>query len=59
MGYFLLSILLIIYLLPALQAYNRRHRNRASILIINVLLGWTFVGWAITLAWAYSKDVEQ
>jgi len=53
----LLSLLLmigfvIIYLLPSMIAINRAHPYQASIIVLNVLLGWTLIFYAITLAWA-------
>ncbi|HLZ70089.1 MAG TPA: superinfection immunity protein [Dehalococcoidia bacterium] len=45
-----------IYLLPAELAYARRHRNRGALLMLNLLGGWTIVGWAIALIWALYRD---
>ena len=44
---------LALYFLPALIAYKRGHANKGAILIVNFLLGWTFIGWAGTLVWAF------
>jgi hypothetical protein len=41
-----------LYLIPTLIAYRRRHHNRAAIALLNILLGWTFFGWALALIWA-------
>ena len=38
------------YLLPTLIAYGRRTTNRASVAILNILLGWSVIGWVIALA---------
>ncbi len=49
---FVFSFLLIfgvLYLMPSVVAYNRDHRNTASILMLNLFLGWTFVGWVVSL----------
>jgi phosphotransferase system glucose/maltose/N-acetylglucosamine-specific IIC component len=40
------------YLFPALVAWTRRHRQRHAITVLNLLLGWTFVGWVEALVWA-------
>ena len=45
-------IVLALYLIPALVAYNRQHPNAGAILILNLLLGWTVVGWIVSLVWA-------
>jgi hypothetical protein len=43
-----------IYFLPAIAAYNKK--NFTSITVLNLFLGWTFVGWVIALVWALKKD---
>lgn len=40
------------YLVPAIIAALRRHRNDGAILALNILFGWTFVGWGVALVWA-------
>jgi hypothetical protein len=42
------------YFLPAILAGGRHHHNTGAIFIINLLLGWTLVGWAVALAWAFT-----
>lgn len=39
-----------IYFLPTIVAQNPR--DRPSIFVINLFLGWTFLGWVLALAWA-------
>ena len=46
---------LLIYLLPALIAFCRRHRNRWIILLINMVFGGTVLGWFAALIWALNK----
>lgn len=41
------------YLLPTLVALKRGVPDRGSVAVINVLLGWTFLGWVIALALAF------
>lgn len=56
-GIVLLILLTILYFLPAIIAYKKEHVNKGIILLINFLLGWTFVGWAGCLVWAFiDKD---
>jgi hypothetical protein len=40
------------YLLPALIGSIRRVPDAGTVVAINVLLGWTLIGWAIALAMA-------
>jgi hypothetical protein len=44
-----------LYLLPAIVADARRHRHFIAISLLNVFLGWTFVGWVIALIWGWSE----
>jgi hypothetical protein len=48
-------LVLTIYFWPALVADRRHHHNRTSIWVVNIFLGWTFIGWVVALAMAYSK----
>ena len=45
-----------LYFLPAIVASKKR--NYTAILILNLLLGWTLIGWVIALVWATCKDKE-
>lgn len=57
MGVFILfAIGLVIYFIPTFVAHNRQHKQQSSIVILNVFLGWTFVGWVIALIWAVKED---
>lgn len=54
----LFAVLLIPYLLPSLVAYRRWHRSYKAIIALNILLGWTFLGWVACLVWSLSGDTE-
>lgn len=43
---------LFVYLLPSFVAYQRWHSSRAAILILNVFLGWSVIGWLGALIWS-------
>ena len=40
------------YGLPALVAVCRRHPRAEAIALLDLLLGWTVLGWLVLLAWA-------
>lgn len=44
---------LAVYFAPYLIARARRHRQRAAIFWLNVLVGWTFFGWVAAWVWAF------
>ena len=49
------AALVSLYLLPYLTAKERKHPSSDGILVLNLFLGWTGIGWVIALAWAASK----
>ena len=51
---FAVALILGIYFLPDWIAQSRGHPNRGSIFILNLFLGWTFLGWVAALIWANS-----
>ena len=40
---------LMFYFLPAFVAGMRGHQNAAAIAVLNLFLGWTFLGWVVAL----------
>ncbi len=57
---FLLVIVVIVgilvYFLPSLVAWQAHKRNMAAIFVLNLLAGWTVVGWVIALVWSFTVD---
>jgi hypothetical protein len=51
---FYTAALLALYGLPIIVAGMRNHPQAGPIAIINIFLGWTFIGWVIALAWSAS-----
>jgi len=51
---FLITLSLFVYFLPTYL--GRRKRNVGAIFALNLLLGWTLVGWVVALVWALSHD---
>jgi Superinfection immunity protein len=45
--------LIALYWLPTIAAYRRHVPSAASVLIINLFLGWTLIGWVVALAMAF------
>lgn len=46
-----LAVLTLLYFLPTIVAANRGH-GVAGVLVLNVLFGWTGIGWIALLLWA-------
>ena len=53
-GFLILLFLGALYFLPTIAAYSRSHHQAGAILVINLFLGWTLIGWVIALAMAAS-----
>ncbi|MFI4990736.1 MAG: superinfection immunity protein [Solirubrobacterales bacterium] len=47
-----LLVVLALYFLPSIVAVARKVTHQGSVIVINVFLGWTFVGWVVALAMA-------
>jgi hypothetical protein len=48
----ILAGLLVLYFLPSLVAGGRRHPQTQAITVLNLLLGFTILGWVGALVWA-------
>ena len=53
---FIIWALISVYTLPSLIAYSDNHRSRHVICIINLFLGWTWLGWIICLIWVFTDQ---
>ncbi len=49
-------VVLILYFIPTAVAYQKKKKNTGAILALNLLLGWTVLGWIIALIWACTED---
>jgi uncharacterized protein YecT (DUF1311 family) len=52
-----LVVILLIYFLPAIIAMSRGHKNALAIVLLNILVGWTGIGWIVILVWSLSSFV--
>lgn len=48
----LLAIFTFGYMAPFAVAYCREQKDTSAIFVLNLFLGWTFLGWIIALIWA-------
>jgi hypothetical protein len=48
----LAALVLGLYFFPSIVAAVRKHRQQGAIVAVNLLLGWTLLGWVAALAWA-------
>jgi hypothetical protein len=52
LGVVLILIGIVLYFAPSIVAAARHVRNLGSVIAINLLTGWTIVGWIVALAMA-------
>lgn len=55
-GIIYLIIVLVVYFLPAIIAYQKKKKNQNAITVANLFLGWTIIGWVVVLIWAVAND---
>ncbi|TGY89256.1 superinfection immunity protein [Marinicauda algicola] len=46
------AILVAFYLLPWIVALTRKHPSSGAIFLLNLILGWTVLGWLWALIWS-------
>lgn len=44
--------LLLMYFVPSLIAFLRKHKSKWAIAVVDVFLGWTVIGWVWALIWS-------
>lgn len=47
-----LVVIILVYFLPSIVAGSRHTINTGAVIVINLLLGWSLIGWVIALAMA-------
>lgn len=52
-------VVLALYFLPWLIAASRSHHNMTAIFLLNLFLGWTFLGWVAALVWSFTTPGGQ
>lgn len=45
-------VIVALYLLPTVVAFQRQTPNRVAVLALNILLGWTLLGWVVAFVWS-------
>lgn len=55
LGVFLLAASILAYFLPSMIASRRRHPSAGAIFLLNLLTGWTGIGWLAALIWSASS----
>lgn len=57
-GLVLLLVIAVLYFLPTVIAVSRKLNKPAGVIALNVLLGWTVIGWIGALVMAFSMETK-
>lgn len=49
-------IVMFAYFIPTIVGFSSHKKNSQAIFVLNLFLGWTIIGWIISLVWATTKD---
>jgi len=58
-GLFIAGMVIGLYFLPLIVAGVRHVPNIGSVAVINIFLGWTFIGWVVALAMAMRSSLAS
>ncbi|MDF7673811.1 superinfection immunity protein [Acetobacteraceae bacterium ESL0709] len=50
---------LLAYFIPVIVVFARRVENKVGVILLNLFLGWTVIGWIIALVMAFSLQTED
>lgn len=53
------TIVLVLYFVPSIVAFVRKHEKAGWIFLLNLLAGWTMLGWGVALVWAEEAGESQ
>lgn len=56
LGLLIILSLFFMYFLPSFIAFNRKNPSAPGIFILNLVFGWTFLGWIVALIWALNES---
>lgn len=48
----LLLVLGVVYFLPTMVAFRREHHQAVAIFVLDLLAGWSGIGWLVAIVWA-------
>jgi len=51
-------LIIVVYFLPALLAKKRGTENLEAIFLVNLVFGWTVLGWIVALVWAIVEKTK-
>jgi len=56
LGLLIFLVVLGLYFLPTIIVVARKKREMGPVIVVNILLGWTFIGWVVALAMSFGDN---
>ena len=53
------ACVLVVYFVPSVVGHLRHHHHRAAICVLNLFLGFTYLGWVAALVWSSMPVREE
>ena len=50
-----IALIFALYFMPTLIAFLRQRKNKLAIFLLNLLLGWSVLGWVASLVWSVMR----
>lgn len=51
-GFIMLIFIVFVYFVPYIVAKSKHHKQAEAIGVLNLLAGWTLIGWVVAAVWA-------
>lgn len=58
-GLIVWSVATLVYFVPTIIAFSSGRRQRVAIVALNVVAGWTLIGWVVALVWSLLRGKDQ
>ena len=55
----MLMLVVALYMLPTFLAFSREHPRRHDLAVVNIVLGWTLIGWIGVFLWALLTPTRE
>jgi hypothetical protein len=59
LGVLVLCAAVYLYFVPFAIAYARRHKYTKTVFLLNLLFGWTGLGWIVLVVWAFAGQKKS
>ncbi|MGU9962208.1 MAG: superinfection immunity protein [Candidatus Puniceispirillales bacterium WSBS_2018_MAG_OTU23] len=54
-----LFLVLLLFFLPTIVASYREHKRTGGVILLNILVGWTGLGWILLLTYSLLSEAKE